>query len=192
MHLVIYGPEGSGKGTQAQLLGKRLALAVFTAGDLVREAAQHDTGTTGKACRKALTSGTYVEDTIMCKLLEGLLKKPEIKGFILDGFPRTHKQAQFLWETFSKLHKRIDKVIYLFLTNEESIKRLLSRNRKLFEGSSQSHDSRDRIKRRLLSYRSAEKILISFFEKKNVLLTIQGGQTPQKVFTDILQGLAVT
>lgn len=192
MHYIIYGPEGSGKGTQAEKLSDKLKLPVFTAGDLVREAAQKDAGETGVACRRALSTGTYVADSTMCKLLAGLLTgKDAQKGFILDGFPRTQNQAEFLWNTVSRMHKKINKVIYLFLSDKESLKRLLARKRKLFAGSSQSHDSRDRILKRLTAYRAAEKELISFFEKKKILLRINGEKSREDVFADIIADLGI-
>src|SRR3989344_4312194 len=97
MHLIIFGPEGSGKGTQAQLLSKKLNLPIYTSGDLVRQAASKDKGTLGEVCRIALSTGTYVHDQTMYALWELNLRTNEAKkGFILDGFPRNVAQARYL------------------------------------------------------------------------------------------------
>src|SRR3990170_5993774 len=104
MNLVVYGPEGSGKGTQAKLLGKDLMLPVFTAGDLVREAANLETSAFYEKAKQALLSGTYLPDEVMCSLIEEKLKKKfgVKEGFILDGFPRTIVQAKYLIEMLGK------------------------------------------------------------------------------------------
>jgi adenylate kinase len=190
MHLIIYGAEGSGKGTQAQLLGQKLSLPVYTSGDLVRESAQNDTGPLGDACRTALSSGTYVSNEHMFSLWEKRLESDQAKnGFLLDGFPRNATQAQFLMEVVKKSGYSIDKVIHLHISDDESIKRLSLRNRKLFTGSDESHDSPDRVKKRLAQYRAQEKELLDFFSAQNLVVTVNAAQAREQVFADTVQAL---
>lgn len=190
MHLIIYGPEGSGKGTQAELLGKKFNLPVYTAGDLVREAVAGKDKDISEICRKALNSGSYVDDKTMFFLLENKLSGGKIKrGFILDGFPRSVDQAKFLFERVKMQGFRIDGVIYLELSDEEAIKRLIKRGRKLFSGSSVSHDTPERIRERLKTYHKKERPLISFFQKKRILLEIDGENTIEEIHKEIIEEL---
>ena len=117
MHFIFYGPEGSGKGTQAKILAQKKNLPVYTSGDLVIEAAKNDKGSIGMATRKALTEGIYVGDNEMFTLLKNKLRTQEAKkGFILDGFPRNLQQAEFLMQKIDKYGYSIDYVIYLSLS----------------------------------------------------------------------------
>lgn len=190
MHLIVYGPEGSGKGTQAALLAKKFRLPVYTSGDLVREAAQKDSGLIGEACRRALQSGTYVGDSEMFVLWKNKLRDKESKkGFILDGFPRNLRQSRFLMRKVEKYGYDIDQFIYLSLTDKESTKRLLARHRPLVEGSSESHDTPDRIAHRLATFRKQEKEILDFFRDKNLLLEVHAAQPVNTVFEGVVKGL---
>lgn len=192
MHLVIYGSEGSGKGTQARLLSQKLGIPIYTSGDLVRAEAAKEKGALGDVCRQALSGGTYVTDAHMFLLWGNKLKSEEAqKGFILDGFPRTVHQAEFLLQKGKEAGYEIDKVIYLKLTDEEAVKRLVKRDRKLYEGSTISHDSPERVQARLSQFRKEEEKIVTFFRKKNMVLAIHGENTREQVFHDILTGLRV-
>ena len=191
MHLIIYGPEGSGKGTQAKLLSQRLNLPVITAGDLVREEAADDKSEIGNICRSSLIEGKYVSDEIMFTLWQKKFSSKPKSGFILDGFPRNMNQAKFLFENAAKYNYQIDKVIYLKLSDEEAHKRLSKRNRKLFAGSNISHDTRQRIAQRLATYRQQEKEMMNLFRQKNLLLEVNGEGSREEVFARILNGLNI-
>jgi len=190
MHLVIFGPEGSGKGTQATLLGERLALPIYTSGDLVRDAASSGTGKIADICRNALSAGTYVPDSVMFSLWQDRLKTQKAKkGFIIDGFPRNENQAKFLVETAKDNDYDLDRVIYIRLSDQEATKRLLLRNRKMFAGETVSHDTAERIAKRLTTFRALEQQLVSFFEKMGILLAINGQQSVEDVHKDIMEKL---
>ncbi|KKS96030.1 MAG: adenylate kinase, adenylate kinase [Candidatus Gottesmanbacteria bacterium GW2011_GWA2_43_14] len=190
MHLIIYGPEGSGKGTQAKLLSEHYRLPIITSGDLVREMAERDQSDIGNACRQALKTGTYVSDNVMFEIWRQKLSSPESrKGFILDGFPRNVYQADFLLDQVKKNGYGIDRAVYIRLSDEEAHRRLTKRSRKLFEGSSELHDSPERISHRLQTYRAKEQGTLDFFRKKNLLLDVNGEKEIEKVFKDIIAGL---
>jgi len=192
-HLIIYGPEGSGKGTQALLLGKKLNLPVLTSGDLVREAAANDKSRLGDICRAALTEGRYVPDAEIFTLWEQKLRSPDaIKGFILDGFPRNKNQTEFLFKTIEPLNFSIDRLIYINISDEEAIKRLSKRHRAVYEGSTDNHDSPERVSGRLSIYRKQEKDLLEFFRERNLLQEIDGLGTVDEVSARILNGLKVS
>ena len=187
MHLIIYGPEGSGKGTQAKLLSEKLRIPVITSGDLVREKAKEESKL-GRLCLTALKEGRYVADNIMFKLWEEKLAQSNSRrGFIVDGFPRNINQAKFLLSTLEKLKLSINKFIYLKLSDDKARNRLLRRKRKLFEGSQISHDTIERINKRLEFYRTLETPLLNFFIEKNLLVEINAQQSVEKVFRLIIE-----
>lgn len=193
MHFVFYGPEGSGKGTQAKLLAGKFSLPLYTTGDLVREAAQKDKTYLGDMCRQVLKEGKYLPDLQVSKLIENKLISDEAKmGFVLDGFPRSIDQAKFLDDTIKKNGYKLDRFIYLSLSDAESIQRLAKRNRALFAGSNISHDDPRRVKNRLAVYREKEKNVLDFYKESNLILEINAAQSVDKVFADILSGLAIS
>lgn len=187
MHIVFYGPEGSGKGTQASLLAKKLNLPVLMSGDLVRDAATNDKGLIGETCRTSLKEGKYVADSEMFVLWKRRLKEKDAKkGWVMDGFPRNINQAEFLFSKVSKYGYKINKVFYLKISPEESMKRLLKRGRKLHAGNSELHDSPERIKQRLSMYYQGEKAVLEYYKKMGVLEEVNGGREIDEIHKDIL------
>lgn len=190
MNIVVYGPEGSGKGTQARLLAEKLKLPIYTAGDLVREKAQNDKTALGNLCRKALTKGKYLSNQEMCQLIGSKLQETrKNEGFILDGFPRNKEQAVYLISTLTSLGKKLDKVVYLKLSDTVAMERLSKRKRKLFENSNILHDSKVRIKERLKAYREKEKELLPFLTEKNLILEIEANDKVENIAKAIVLGL---
>lgn len=188
MHIIFFGPEGSGKGTQATLLTKKLNIPVLTSGDLVRDAAEKDTGIIGEACRSALSQGKYVGDSEMFVLWKRRLKEPDAKkDWIMDGFPRNVQQAKFLDKKLAKYGYNVEAVIYLVISEEESLKRLLKRARPLHPGSHELHDCPQRIQNRLKIFHENEKPVLDYYRKRGVLIQIDGQQSPEDVQKEILQ-----
>jgi len=121
MKLIFLGPPGAGKGTQAEIISKRLNLKKISTGDILRDEMEKETEL-GKIAKSYMEKGELVPDEIMIKIIENNIKN--LNGFVLDGFPRTLNQAIEL----EKITK-IDKVIYLNVPDEEIKKRLLNRGR---------------------------------------------------------------
>ncbi len=187
MHIVFYGPEGSGKGTQAKLLSEKLHLPILTSGDLVRDAAINDKGIIGEVCRLALAEGKYVADSEMFVLWKWRLKEDDAKDdWIMDGFPRNIEQAKFLDDKLDKYGYKVDKVFYLNLSEQESYRRLIKRGRPLHEGSSELHDSPERIKQRLDIYKQGEKDVLEYFPPKGGLVEINADQRIEDVHKEIM------
>ena len=116
------------------------------------------------------------------------LKDEDAKGgWIMDGFPRNVEQAQFLDDKIDKYGYKIEKVFYLDLNEEESYKRLIARGRPLHPGSTELHDSPERIKQRLTIYKEGEKNVLDYYNNKGVLFTIDANQSIEKVHEDILK-----
>jgi adenylate kinase len=190
MHVVFYGPEGSGKGTQAKLLAEVLGLPILTSGDLVRDAAANDKGIIGEVVRQALSEGKYVADSEMFVLWKWRLKEEDAKSnWIMDGFPRNVEQAKFLDDKIDKYGYKVDHVIYLDLPEEISYERLVKRARPLYEGSKELHDSPERIKDRLRIYKEGEKDVLEFYRQKGILHNVNANQAPEQVHKDILTAI---
>ncbi|MFH0864047.1 MAG: nucleoside monophosphate kinase [Candidatus Gottesmanbacteria bacterium] len=188
MHIIFYGPEGSGKGTQAKLLADKFKIPVLTSGDLVRDAAVHDPGLIGDVCRRALHEGKYVADSEMFVLWKSRLKKDDMKkDWIMDGFPRNLNQAKFLFNKVGKYGYKVEKVFYLVISKEESKRRLIKRGRRIHEGNNELHDSPERIQQRLDMYYKGEKDILAFFEKKEILEKINGEQSIDEIHKEILK-----
>lgn len=187
MHVVFFGPEGSGKGTQAKLLSEKLSLPILTSGDLVRDAAANDKGIIGEVCRQALAEGKYVADSEMFVLWKWRLKEDDAKGgWIMDGFPRNVEQAKFLDDKIDKYGYKVDKVVYLDLSEEESMRRLVKRARPLHPGSEELHDSPERIKQRLAIYKEGERDVLEFYRQKGILIEINADQSIEEVHNNIM------
>ena len=188
MHFVFYGPEGSGKGTQAKLLSDELHIPILTSGDLVRDAAINDKGIIGTVCRQALEEGKYVADSEMEVLWKWRLKEDDAKGaWIMDGFPRNVDQAKFLDDKIDKYGYRVEFVFFLKLPEEVSYDRLIKRARPLHEGSTELHDSPERIKSRLAIYKAGETEVLEYYKTtKATLAEIDANRSIDDVHADIM------
>lgn len=188
MHIVFYGPEGSGKGTQAKLLSEALRLTILSSGDLVRDAAANDKGIIGEVVRLSLREGKYVADSEMFVLWKWRLKDEDAKDdWIMDGFPRNVEQAKFLDDKVDKYGYKIEKVFYLNISEKESYSRLIKRGRPLHPGSNELHDSPERIRSRLKLYKQSEKEVLDYYRQKGVLIEINADQSIEEVHKKIMK-----
>lgn len=173
MNIVILGPQGSGKSTQAGFLSQKLNLPMLDVGSLLRLKAQEQTEA-GRKIKALVERGELVDDLLTAALLqEELSDKKYEAGFVMDGAPRTINQARLL-EGIVKL----DKVFYLIVPDEINIERLLKRGRE--------DDTPEIIKRRLSLYHENTQPALSYYQEKGILAEIDGTKTPGEVFKDIL------
>lgn len=127
MRIILFGPPGSGKGTQAKILSERLHIPHISTGDVLRDAVSKKSAL-GLRAKKHLDEGTLVPDEVMIGLIGEVVTSDEAsKGFILDGFPRTIPQADALKVLFQELGMRIDGVISLRVEHTEVVRRLTDR-----------------------------------------------------------------
>lgn len=189
MNIVFYGPEGSGKGTQAELVAEKLGVPHLESGRLVRKYAREDKGIIGEICREALQKGHYVPDSEMYVLWKQRLKEDDAQsGWVLDGFPRNLTQAKFLARKVEKYEQPIDIVFFLDVSKEESIRRLLARGRKSPDGS--LHDSPERIKQRLAHYNKGKKAVLKYYKSRGLLQHIDGEQEIDQIHQQIMKRIS--
>jgi len=186
LNIIFYGPEGSGKTTQAKMLAEKLAVPALISGDLVRRMAEIDKGIMGDICRDTLSKGHYVADSEMFVLWKARLKDTDTQnGWVIDGFPRNMTQAEFLADKLDKYGKQVDIVFYLNVPEEESIKRLLARGRRSPDGS--LHDSIELIKERLKRYQAEEADVLSYYSQMGTLVEIDGLPSIEEIHARILE-----
>ena len=184
INLVFYGPEGSGKSTQAKMLSEKYDIPHLVSGDLVRKYAKEDKGIIGNVCRESLQKGVYVADSEMYVLWKQRLKENDAKGgWILDGFPRNLTQAQFLKRKVEKYGKELNAVFFIDVPEKESIKRLEKRGRRSPDGS--LHDSPERIKERLKHYNAGKKSVLNYYDKRGILVRIDGQRSINAIHKEI-------
>lgn len=185
MYFIFYGPEGSGKSTQAKLLAQELKLPHLGSGDLVRKYAAEDQGIMGDVCREVLSTGHYVPDSEIFVLWKQRLKEPDTEnGWVIDGFPRNMTQALFLDDKLDKYGTCVTAVFYLHVSEKESVRRLVKRGRRNPDG--KLHDTPEKIQERLRLYKLEEKDVLDFYKKKGVLRTVNGERSIEEIQQDIL------
>jgi adenylate kinase len=163
--LIVFGPPGVGKGTQAELIAKELGLSHISTGEILRKAASEGTEL-GKKAKEIMDQGNLVPDDIMNDIVKSALSGSNQNGFILDGYPRTVEQARALADTFSELNMRKVTVLNLLADDEEIMQRLLKRGR--------SDDTRETIANRLKVYYASTEPVKKFYSELGIIREING------------------
>jgi adenylate kinase len=187
MRLILLGPPGSGKGTQAQRLVQRYGIVQLSTGEMLRAAAAAKTPVGIKA-QDIMATGGLVPDDIVIGIISDRLDQPDAaKGFILDGFPRTVPQAEALDDLLKKKHMRLDAVIELRVNESALLQRVESR---VAEMRARGEDVRiddtpEVLTKRLASYRQMTEPLIHYYSERRKLLTVDGMMTIEHVTREI-------
>ena len=179
MRVLIVGPQGAGKGTQAALLSKNLKVPHISTGDIFR--ANGKAGTElGLLAQKYMDAGDLVPDEVTSAMVADRLAQPDTDaGFLLDGFPRTVPQAQWLGETLGTRDQQIDVVLLIDAPDDVLLERMLARGR--------ADDSVDAIKRRLALYHSETTPLLEHYA--DLLVAVNGVGEVDEVQKRILDAL---
>jgi len=202
-NIILFGPQGSGKGTQAKLISKKFNLPHISTGDIFRQNIKDETEL-GKEVKEIINSGALVPDNLTNQIVKDrLMKKDCQNGFILDGFPRNIKQAKFL-----DLFTNIDLALEIWINDKEAIKRIGERRTcskcgavyhithlppnvegicDKCEGELiiRDDDKEDAIKIRLKSYHEQTSALTEYYSKKHVYKKVDGSQSIKKVNDDV-------
>ena len=170
MQLILFGPPGAGKGTQAVAISEEFSLAHIATGDILRENVTNRTEL-GTQAKQYMDQGDLVPDDVVIAMVEERIRRDDAaRGFLLDGFPRTVAQAKALDDALAGDGRAIDAVIRLLVDDDELISRLLRRARE----QGRSDDTREVIQRRLAVYREDTEPLVELYRERGLLRDIEG------------------
>jgi adenylate kinase len=208
-NLIILGPPGAGKGTQADLISKKYKTPHISTGDMFREILKDNQSELAQEIKLYVQKGELVPDNLVLEMVRRRLQEEDVKnGFILDGFPRTKVQAEGLDEILNSLNKQIDLAIYLKTSYETILDRLTGRRVCLHCGANyhikysppkqegicdrcggelyQREDDREEtIRKRLEVYEVQTEEIIDYYREKGILFTVSGDLSAKEVFKQV-------
>jgi adenylate kinase len=212
-NLVLFGPPGAGKGTQAQRLVDDFGLRYLATGNMLREAVRNETEL-GRKAKEYMDRGDLVPDDLIIAMIKECLSAPDAeRGFILDGFPRTVKQAEALEDELEHLGRHVSAAL-LFDVPEEEVVRRLSGRRVCVKGQHNFHvdfdppkhpdrcdvdgsrlvvrddDKPEVVEHRLDQYRQKTEPLIEYYTNRDILRRVDGSRSPDEVHDQIRAFLA--
>jgi len=189
MNIILLGPPGSGKGTQAKRLEQTYGMVQLSTGDMLRATTSSDSEF-GRRVKAIMDSGQLVSDDIIVEMIDRRIVEPDCgKGFILDGFPRTTAQAQALDRMLAERGLKLDAVIELNVDPAVLCDRIASRNAQAKARGEplRSDDDPEILKRRLEAYRNQTVPLIDYYRSRNVLKTVDG-MAPIETVANAVEG----
>jgi adenylate kinase len=213
MNLILLGPPGAGKGTQAKIIMDKYEIPQISTGDMLREAVAKGTEL-GKKAKKYMAEGKLVPDEIVIGIVKERLKQKDCeKGFILDGFPRTLAQAEALDRIMGEMGKKIDAVINVNVPEEEVVRRIAYRRTckncgaiyhliynppkrpgicdkcggELYQ---REDDKEETVRERYRVYKKNTEPLIEYYKKKGILFDVDGTKDIEGVKREVLDILS--
>jgi adenylate kinase len=185
LNVLLLGPQGAGKGTQAKRISAEYGIPHIASGEILRAEMQAGTEL-GRRVKDVYDRGDLVSDDLVIELIRARLDQPDTDGgFILDGFPRTTVQAEALDAMFADIGRSFSVVFALQIRDEVAFERL--RRRAQLEG--RADDTDDAIRRRLETYHRETEPLIEYYRVRGNLVPIHGDRTENEVFAEIQQAL---
>jgi len=182
LNIVIFGPPGSGKGTQSENLIKKYQLEHISTGDLLRHEIQTNTQL-GALAKQHMDKGELVPDEVIIGMIDSFLDKNvgKVSGVIFDGFPRTVAQAEALKSLLADYKTDVSVMLNLEVPDAELLTRLIERGKT----SGRSDDNEETIKKRIEVYNSQTRPVIDFYKKDGKLANIQGVGAIDAIFAEI-------
>ena len=211
MYIVMLGPPGAGKGTQAKKIAQKMDLMHVSTGDLFRENLKNETNL-GKLAQDYMNKGELVPDDVTVRMVEARLARPDCEqGAVLDGFPRTPDQAAALDNLLEKLCSKVNVVPYIKVPDEVLVERLsgrwMSQSGRVYhakynppkvkwiddvDGSplyQREDDKPETVRHRIEVYNEQTAPLIAYYKDKGILVEIDGTQAIEKVTEDIMKAI---
>jgi adenylate kinase len=214
MNIILLGPPGAGKGTQAQKLQADVGMIQLSTGDMLRAAVKSGSPL-GQKAKDIMEAGQLVPDELMVRLIEDRIAQPDCaKGFILDGFPRTDAQAEALDKMLAKTGRKLDRVIEMEVDEKALTERIVGRytcavcgagyhdkfKRPRVEGvcdvcgskefTRRKDDNAETMKTRMTAYRAQTEPLLPYYRAKGILRTVDGMAAMDEVYRQIRAVLA--
>jgi adenylate kinase len=169
MRLLLLGPPGSGKGTQAELLSDSLGVPAISTGDMLREAVAAGTEL-GSKVESVMTAGELVDDGLMAEVVsERLAQEDASDGFLLDGYPRTSSQAETLDRILAERDQSLDHALLIEVPEDVLVRRAVARQR--------ADDREDVVRERLRVYREKTEPLIALYRDRGLLRVVDGDRS---------------
>lgn len=212
MQIVLFGPPGAGKGTQAKFLSEEFNIPHISTGDILRENVKKGTAL-GMKAKSYMDKGELVPDQLLNDLVRSRLEEPDTKkGFLLDGYPRTIPQAKALDEIMDDLNRKLDAVVNIDVGTSALVRRLSGRrickscgapyhvelnppavadvcNACGGELYQRADDREEAIKNRLAVYKKQTQPVLDYYKKKGVLIDIDGDREIEEVKADVINAL---
>ena len=189
MHLlIISGPPGCGKGTQAKLLAQEFDFVHFSTGEMLRNEINKDTEL-GELAKSLIENGNFIPDYVAETMVKNFIdNNPNIKGIIFDGFPRTSIQCKDFSQMLETYNEKIDIFLDIFVDKEVLIQRLIDRN----EQQNRADDSDIKIiEHRFELYENLTRPIVEFYKNQNIYKQIDGNNTVDAVFEELKQAIIV-
>lgn len=185
MNIILFGPPGAGKGTQAGFLVKEFGIVQLSTGDMLRAAIAERTDL-GQRAKVVVDAGQLVADEIMVGIIAERIDQPDCaQGFILDGFPRTVAQAEALDGMLRDKGQRLDAVIEIQVDESILFDRIEKRVSEMLPAQRRTDDNSDTLRKRLQIYREQTVPVLPFYRERGVLRSVDGMQAIEQVTADI-------
>lgn len=183
MRIIIFGPPGAGKGTQASLISEEYDIPHLSTGNIFRSAIKNETPL-GKEVKAILDAGDLVPDEKVVGLVEEELQDDKYDdGYILDGFPRTVAQAKAFDDILKKNNETLTAFLQLQVPEQELIERILSR------GEGRSDDTKEGVKKRLKVYKEETEPVLDYYREKGAVQEVDGTGSIEEIFSRITNTL---
>jgi len=183
MNLILFGIQGSGKGTQAKLLADEFGYKLFQPGAILRQTAQEDTDL-GRKIKSIMESGSLVSTELIMEMLREFLEKNKTEKIIFDGVPRKQEQENQMSKVLAEFNLTAT-ALHITLTEDKVMERLLKR----IEIEGRPDDNTEAIKARLSIFKEETIPVIQHYQKTNNLIKVEGDQSIEEVYQDIVKAI---
>jgi adenylate kinase len=175
MNIILTGPPGSGKSTQAKLLSEKLGLLRIASGDISRQIASEDTDE-GRRVKEIINAGGLTPDDILFRRIRDIYETTD-KGLLMDGYPRNEEQIFLVEKMLAEKGQKVDRVVVIDLSEEEGLKRMLLRSQE----ENRADDIEATIRERFQIYFERTKPIVDYFEKLGLVVHVDGRPSIEEV-----------